>query len=521
MDILGPRLRELWKGVHYVHLDGKLFRVTRNGKRWKEIPPRVKRKRNARHIAKRKRLPPTRVHISVARFRERPLPGNEIGKDVIGGVTVMGTYKTFSNNQQSSSSKIFATGSGTTSRHWQRTWDRTNPGPPYVEGGPFKSILYHLAQAERKGYGKFSSKTNPDESPGSWREYNGDFRPSSDWGVGNNTDFTDSKLSDFSNLSAYHTLAWDKTKPTIPKAGLAQFIVELRELPTMLVTTANLFHNSWRSFGGGYSDVVMRPSSVADNFLNHNFGWVPFINDLQSLWDMWENSHKYIVQTARDNGRWLKRRSVLETSEATVRTNRVFHSGTDPSSGSFQMQPLLAPMVVDGTTCRAYSDIYDTNVSQVWAAGSFRYYRPEFDDSLADFSGGLATVSRLLTLYGARINPTLIWKLTPWTWAVDWFTSVGRFIEHHDEFVTDGIVSKYLYCMKSTERRLLKTAVLNFYSGPRTLTWFRRLAYKQREVADSPYGFNQPWNTLSLRQWAILGALGITRLNGGFISHGA
>lgn len=511
-----------WAGVHYVHWEGKLFRVTRGGRRWKEVLPKKKRGKRWRTKNRLRHVKHYRVLTGTPRFREGQIAELRFHKPVIAAVTVMGKYKTFSNNSLTSSVSIKATGSGNSSAGWRRTWDRLNPGPPYLAGGAFKKIEYHLEQGSRKGYGTYTSDGNPNLIGTGLRfVYEGDFRSDSNWGVGNSTDFTQSDFTDFSPLSEYHSLAWDKCKPTISKAGLTQFLVELRELPTMLATTANFFHNSWRSFGGGYSSVVMHPSSVADNFLNYNFGWVPFINDLSSLYDTWVNSHKYIAQTVRDNGRWLKRKRVLEVSESNIRANRFYHSGTDPSSGSFQMEPLLRDMTLDGSTCKAYCDIYDETLSSVWAAGSFKYYRPEFDDNLADFSSSFTTVQRLLALYGARVNPSVLWKVTPWTWAIDWFAGVGKFIEHHDEFVDDGIVSQYLYCMKHTERRIVKNSYFNWFSGPRLLTWFRRIAYKQREVADSPYGFNRPWQTLSAKQWAILGSIGFTRLNGGFIAHGS
>jgi hypothetical protein len=433
----------------------------------------------------------------------------------------MGTYNKYLNNVKISTEKVFATGSSVANQAWRRTWDQLNPGPPYRRGGPFKSILYHLQPGERKGFGRYTSQGNPDFLPGEFREYIGDFRPDSDWGAGNSSNFSTSDLTSFASLAAYHTQAWDRLKPTVQKAGLTQFLVELRELPTMLATSANLLHNSWRSFGGGYSKVVMHPSSVADNFLNHNFGWVPFINDLTNLHDLWINSHKYIQETQRMNGEWIRRRRVLETTETTVRTNRQYNSGTDPNLDSERLKHLGKLMTVDGVNCRAICDIEETNVSEIWAVGSFRYYRPEFDDSLQDYSSSWMTLQRLLTLYGARINPSVVWKLTPWSWAIDWFTSIGKHIDFHTDFIEDGITSKYLYIMKKTERRFTKSSFLNLYSGPLHLSWFKRLNLKQREVADSPYGFNRPWNTLSPKQLSILGAIGITRLNSGFISRGA
>jgi hypothetical protein len=68
---------------------------------------------------------------------------------------------------------------------------------------------------------------------------------------------------------------------------------------------------------------------------------------------------------------------------------------------------------------------------------------------------------------------------------------------------------------------MTKTCHLNFYSGLLTLNFQRRLLTKQREVADSPYGFNTPWNSLSPRQWAILGAIGFGKSPTGFLSRGA
>jgi hypothetical protein len=289
----------------------------------------------------------------------------------------------------------------------------------------------------------------------------------------------------------------------------------------MLETSANDAANLWRSLGGGYSSVIMQPKHLADSFLNHNFGWVPFIGDILKLYDVYKNTEKYIEQTVRHNHTWMKRARVIEESDTNTRLNRFYSSGTEPSNLDEDMKEICRDMVLDGNTCRGYCDIYSHSLTRVWAAGSFMYYRPEFDDNLLDYSSQWANVQRMLTIYGARINPTLLWKVTPWTWLIDWFTGIGKFIEFHDDFVTDGIVSRYLYCMRSEESTISKVCTLNFYSGPRTFTFQRRRSLKQREVADSPYGFNQPWGVLSLKQWAILGAIGITRTNSGFISHGA
>jgi hypothetical protein len=75
--------------------------------------------------------------------------------------------------------------------------------------------------------------------------------------------------------------------------------------------------------------------------------------------------------------------------------------------------------------------------------------------------------------------------------------------------------------METSEKVMTKTSLLNFYSGPVTLQFQRSLHMKQRKLADSPYGFNAPWQSLSPKQWAILGAIGISRSGSGYISRGA
>jgi hypothetical protein len=216
---------------------------------------------------------------------------------------------------------------------------------------------------------------------------------------------------------------------------------------------------------------------------------------------------------------------VLEESDTITGTLFNTGSGTIPNDGMTDPNSNNLCQVMDTPLgiAQGYRVYTARTVKKVWAVGSFKYYRPEFDVSAFegnDFSM-LQNAQRLLTLYGLRVNPTLLWKITPWTWLVDWFTGFGKHIQRLDDFVQDGIVARYLYVMDTEEQILTKTSVLNFYSGPLTLNFQRRFTIKQREPADSPYGFNVPWSSITPTQWAILGALGVSRGNAGYIVHGA
>jgi hypothetical protein len=441
------------------------------------------------------------------------------------------------------------------SLHVVRTWDQLHPGPPYRGGGPFRSIVYHLPESRKVGYGRFTNQGRSAATPNTYGVYTGSFVDNGVW-LGDSYETIKAKgFSNFPSLSAYHSQAWDKCKPVIPKASLGQFLYELRDLPGMLETSANAFHREWKVLGeadrfnplardvfergqfGRRRDAlqvaipVMRPNEAADHFLNHNFGWVPFLGDLGKIFDAFNHSVEYIAAIARDNGQWVKRRRVLDESEVISAEALVgVDSATIPSSEMRDSLgfPMCNLMTLGGVTQRGFCHQTTITKKRVWAAGQFKYYRPEFDVPLmSDFEHGSAliddmnTVRRLMTLYGLNVSPSLIYKLTPWTWMVDWFTGLGDHIQRLDDFVQDGIVSRGLYVMESEEKVTTKTCMLNFYSGPVTLQFQRVLSTKQRELADSPYGFNVPWKDLSLRQWAILGAIGISRSNAGYISRGA
>jgi hypothetical protein len=381
------------------------------------------------------------------------------------------------------------------------------------------------------GHGTFSNLGRTSNPAGQFSVYEGGFLDTGTWPVGPSYETMDSRgFSSFTNLSQYHTQAWDRTKPIISKGNLAQFIYELRDLPRQLQTTANLLSNRWVDLTRGHGKhglmlPYMQPREVADQFINHEFGWKPFIGDIVKLLHVYNHSIEYIANLVRDNGVFVRRRRVLEESDVVTNFPFASRSMTQPDSDQTGPDgtPLCQILSSPAGSGTGYCHFTTRTRKRVWAVGSFKYYRPELDPALFDGNSFdlLNSLHRLLTLYGARISPTLLYKITPWTWAIDWFTNLGKHIERFDDFVQDGIVSRYLFVMNHEEMFYTKTSILNFFSGPITLNFERHFFLKQREVADSPYGFGTPWNTMTPRQWAILGALGITRMPGGFISRGA
>lgn len=483
------------------------------------------------------------------RFRERRpseslnFLGNSKGKKLKAGDQI-GTVREYTSSGSLLSTSIRRlTGTPKDSLSIERTWDEVHPGPPYKSGGDFANVKIRLPSAQVVGSGTYTSQGNPAYSWPARLEYTGGFMQPSFAVSQDGVSYDDYliagarspwAISQFPDLSPYFTKAWDRIRPSVEKAGLSQFLYELRDLPGMLETTARGFKKSWESIqrNGNYiGDIAIRrnpalftarfvaredrpwmlPKEAADHFLNHNFGWVPFIGDLMKFLDVYENSAKYIDDAIRNNGFWVRRKREVEHIESdTVIENRYTYDADPVLAGNWP--GLFKLQTIDGLTCAGTSQTRLREVQRIWAEGVFTQYRPEFDPNLSDFDSEINNLRRLLTLYGFRINPSVLWKITPWSWLVDWFTGIGRNIEIATQNYQDSIAAKYAYIMSMKTRQVVKHSTAFFWSGTVNFTCVRELLMKQRQGMLSPYGFNLDWSNLSSKQLAILGSLGLSRI---------
>lgn len=398
----------------------------------------------------------------------------------------------------------------------EKTWDALHTGPPYLSGGPFDSIKIVRPQWNVQGHGEFLQNSWYQQGAGLKYRYDGGFYdpiwvPSLD--PNSETVYTNLGTvfnSLYPDLASIGSGAYDRLRPELSKAGLGQAIAEMRDLPRMLSGTARGFHTIWNSLRStkNHSDFYktrarMLPKGASNHFVNTQFGWIPFLSDLGNLFNVYQNAPRLKAQISRDNGRWIKRRRVDKHIESRVQV----YARTDVPG----VQP----------TGSVGFDIYDTSsynytitrveTTDVWYEGSWKYYRPEFDWDSERSKGPIAALQREMAIHGAQINPTLIWKVTPWSWLADWFSNAGDAIERAQDWATDSLVSKYMYLMHHRTYGFELRARFNTNSGgSRDLVWHRSADVKRRQSASSPFSFSLSGD-LTARQLAILGALGIAR----------
>jgi len=409
----------------------------------------------------------------------------------------------------------------------EKCWDEVHPGPPFKSGGPFKkiklsSILPFGAQAAGSyittGDGYVVS------SFGNGRQkYDGGFLPPGDWPAFWDFDNLGLNLSDasplFPDVTGLGRKAWDKTKPRIEQGGLFVAVAELKDIPKMFQTTAKAFTEAWNVshrlfapnlYKSGRSlrrELFMAPKKAADHFVNHNFGWVPFLKDLSDFLSNLRDYKAKIERLSKENGQWIRRRSTL----VNISVDEVVPGWS--GNGIHNVWPLNTSPANDLYSGTPHWEYRHRVKWYADAIGAFRYYLPEFDVNSPEW-GGLGVVKRSLALFGARVNPYHIYQAVPWSWLVDWLTPVGHDLQVLQDSIQDNLAAKYLYTtFHSTEEIEFKQYVpFNSASGgPRTLSWSRSFETKQRQEAGSPYGFDLTWDELSPKQLAILAALGILR----------
>jgi hypothetical protein len=255
---------------------------------------------------------------------------------------------------------------------------------------------------------------------------------------------------------------------------------------------------------------IMQPKSVADHFLNHAFGWAPFVGDMGKFADTYTNQANLMDNLINHNDKWIRRRrTISETLDS-----QVVHTEYNPWCYPYpNLSDMCDVRTIDGHACRGMMTVTSVLRELVYFVGSFKFYRPEFDRRVPWFNSDYGEAMRVMTLYGLRVSPATVWKLTPWSWLADWFYNVGNVIQYVTAIDYDGLQSRYAYVMRTREEVYNYESILFnwFKSGDVFPSWEVFVKSKDRTQAPSPLGFDLTWDNLSPKQLAIAAALGISK----------
>jgi hypothetical protein len=271
-------------------------------------------------------------------------------------------------------------------------------------------------------------------------------------------------------------------RPAKPEATFGQFLVELyREGVPSLFQRLDLRNQTeyFRSLGG--------------NYLNVEFGWKPFVSDIRKTLTALADAHDILDDLYAHNGEFIRRRySFPESVTETVQEDSVY--------------PWPTLTTVHWTQNKRV--VRTTTTKKTWFSGEFKYHLPP----RGKWTSELQVKAR--HLLGVDITPELLWNVTPWTWFLDWFGSIGDSIGNATAISSDNLVMHYGYLMQEAKREVhcshLGVSTRGYGSVNSTVTGTLRIHQKTRILA-SPYGFGLTEGDLSPRQWAIMLALGFVK----------
>jgi hypothetical protein len=319
--------------------------------------------------------------------------------------------------------------------------------------------------------------------PNDWITSNGEYMTTALVGSDNVT----IQPSSNSQLDAYGTSCIARCLPTNPLANMGQFLVELRDLPRIFNPW------EWKEKARTFRGLAEHGSS---EYLNVVFGWLPFINDINSFFKVTDNYQKIIQQYDRDSGRHVRRNAKLFDTTNTV------SSVVQTNAGPF---PTPSQIVSGGTLSK---DVITKQ--RVWFKGSFTYYLPPIDGSVHSYYARYSAYAS--KLYGLSLSPDLLWKVTPWTWAIDWLSNTGSVIRNYDAFHNQGLVMHYGYVM---EEKIVATKYRldGFKLRTNPLTSLEDYTFQLSRVRRkaTPYGFGLNPGSFTPFQNGVIAALGINR----------
>lgn len=300
----------------------------------------------------------------------------------------------------------------------------------------------------------------------------------------------------FPNSNYYGTRAIRATAPTNPNVALSEILgqtLQHQELPNIQIKLLADRSGLFRSLGQDY--------------LNLEFGWKPFLNDVRGLAGLIKGSSMVTRQFLRDAELRVRRKFQfpVENSTSTKTTLPTAIKLVNPANIN------LTKLFVGVTGTRS-ADIYLTK-RKIWFKGAYMYKLPT-SSSIVDKLARWEEQSQ--QLLGLDITPDTLWELSPWTWMSDWIANIGDILHNISLFSDDNLVLQYGYLMcTTTVLRDLCVDDMPFgtvgaaYNRIPVSTRYRTI--RKERIRATPYGFGLNPSTFTGTQWSILSALGLTR----------
>ena len=302
-----------------------------------------------------------------------------------------------------------------------------------------------------------------------------------------------------SSMKTLGTNAISYISPTNPASNLGVTLAELHRegLPSLPGI------QTWR-------DRTKILKGLGSEYLNYQFGWAPLHKEVNEVSSAIKN--RSTIMKNYENGEGKDTHRTFEYP--LIKKEKSIEAGTEWFSF-----PYTSFINASSSPQRVVSW---TSETKRWFEGCFTYALPSSTDS---WRSSMSISKEAEQLLGLSLTPSLLWELTPWSWAVDWFSNAGEVVNNVTNFGLAGLVMRYGFMMEES----IDIITANVQGGRCTTTPKKapRTSYStvdygswscgyelvtKRRIPASPFGFSIGWEGLSPTQLAITAALGITKI---------
>lgn len=205
--------------------------------------------------------------------------------------------------------------------------------------------------------------------------------------------------------------AMSRTNPSRAKVDLPVSLLELRELPDLLLDTG------LRILRAKSIPRSKRTKHVAKTNLEVQFGWLPLVGDFFKLLSFQEDVAKRLAlfKKIQDKGSLLRK---VRLYAGSVSDSPMTNVVTNSSPGWANVNHTL----VNRSTKR-----------QVWG---YVRWTPSADFSDKEiYTPGVLYSKAAETVLGLHIDAVTAWEALPWSWLADWFGNIGDWLSAHRSVV--------------------------------------------------------------------------------------
>ena len=242
--------------------------------------------------------------------------------------------------------------------------------------------------------------------------------------------------------------------------------------------------------------------NLSDAHLSYQFGWKPFVNDVVTMCHRVRKSNDIIAHARSRSGNGVHVGLSFPPDESVTSTY----------GDGYPAVNWVTLAVTGGNNLKA--SIIKRTYNRSWFEGDWQGFIPSPEGAVGSQSNPSRFNSYANEVLGAKLTPTVLWNLAPWSWLVDWSTGFDQYLDVISNIMVDGMVLRNGFVMshyRKTSEITLTGATANVAArkiGPGSM--FQIYETKRRFPSVPYFGFNTP-ASYSLKQLSILAALGISR----------